>query len=105
MIISTTNTIEGKKITGYLGLVNGEAIIGAHVFKDMFAGLRDFFGGRAGSYENTLREARQTAIEEMKKEAEALGADAILGIDLDYEIIGEKGSMMMVSICGTAVKF
>lgn len=104
MIITTTNSIEGKAITTYYGLVNGEAIIGAHVFKDFFAGLRDFFGGRAGSYEKTLREARETALEELKREAIALGADAVIGVDIDYEIIGERGSMIVACVSGTAVK-
>lgn len=104
MIVTTTNSIEGKQTSDYLGIVNGEAIIGAHVFKDIFAGLRDFFGGRSGSYEKTLKEARDTAMGEMIKEAEGMGANAIVGIDIDYEIIGERGSMMMVAISGTAVK-
>ena len=104
MIVTTTNGVEGKKTVEYLGLVNGEAILGAHVFKDIFAGFRDFFGGRSGSYEKTLKEARDVALEELQKEAESLGANAVVGVDVDYEIIGEKGSMIMVAISGTAVK-
>ena len=101
MIVSTTPNIEGKKIVKYLGLVTGEAIMGANVFKDFFAGIRDIVGGRAGAYERELRKAKETAINEMIEEAEKLGANAILSVDLDYETIGQ--SMLMVSASDTAV--
>ncbi|RLG57831.1 MAG: hypothetical protein DRN95_05155 [Candidatus Hydrothermarchaeota archaeon] len=101
MIVSTTPNIEGKKIVKYLGLVTGEAIMGANVFKDFFAGIRDIVGGRAGAYERELRKAKEIAINEMIEEAEKLGANAILSVDLDYETIGQ--SMLMVSASGTAV--
>lgn len=104
MIITTTNTVEGKKIASYHGVVTGETIIGANLFKDFFASIRDVVGGRSGSYEKVLREAKDTALLEMQQAAEALGADAILGVDLDYETISNKG-MLMVTASGTAVKF
>ena len=103
MIITTTPAIEGRSVREYKGVVIGEAILGAHVFRDLFAGVRDIVGGRSGSYEKSLREARQIAFKEVEEEARALGADAVIGVDLDYEVIGEKGSMMMVSVSGTAV--
>lgn len=103
MIVTTTNTIEGHRVTGYKGIVTGEAILGANVFRDFFASIRDFVGGRSGAYERVLREARDHAIEEMQTEARARGADAVLGVDLDYEVIGKEGSMLMVSASGTAV--
>ncbi len=103
MIITTTPAIEGRSVREYKGVVIGEAILGAHVFRDLFAGVRDIVGGRSGSYEKSLREARQIAFREVEEEARALGADAVIGVDLDYEVIGEKGSMMMVSVSGTAV--
>lgn len=105
MIVSTTTAIEGKPVREYLGIVTGEVIVGANIFKDLFAGIRDIVGGRSGSYENTLREARQTAVAELTAEAKALGADAVIGVDLDYEVLGQGGSMLMVSASGTAVKF
>ncbi|RLJ02193.1 MAG: hypothetical protein DRP10_02090 [Candidatus Aenigmatarchaeota archaeon] len=101
MLVSTTPTVEGKKIVKYLGLVSGEAIMGANVFKDLFAGIRDIVGGRAAAYEKELRKAKEIAINEMIEEARKLGANAILSIDLDYETIGQ--SMLMVSASGTAV--
>ncbi len=104
MIVSTTTSLEGKPVREYLGIVTGEVIVGANIFKDMFAGIRDIVGGRAGSYESTLRDARQTAIDELTAEAKALGADAVIGVDLDYEVLGQGGSMLMVSASGTAVK-
>jgi uncharacterized protein YbjQ (UPF0145 family) len=104
MIITTTNSIEGRPVRDYKGVVTGEAILGANVFRDLFAGIRDIVGGRSGSYEASLREARQIALDEMAEEAAKLGADAVIGVDLDYEVIGEKGSMMMVSASGTAVR-
>jgi uncharacterized protein YbjQ (UPF0145 family) len=104
MIVSTTNALEGKPVREYLGIVTGEVIVGANIFKDLFAGIRDIVGGRSGSYESTLRDARQTAIVELTAEAQALGADAVIGVDLDYEVLGQGGSMLMVSASGTAVK-
>ena len=104
MIVSTTPTIEGKTIREYKGVVTGEAILGAHVFRDMFAGIRDIVGGRSGSYEKSLREAREIALQELEDEARAVGADAVVGVDLDYEVIGQQGSMLMVSASGTAVR-
>ena len=101
MLITTTSHLEGRKITEYLGIVTGETIIGANIFKDFFAGLRDIVGGRSGSYEGVLLEARETALNEMKEKAEKMGANAIIGVDLDYETIG-KG-MLMVAATGTAV--
>lgn len=103
MIVTTTHNIEGKKIVKYLGLVSGEAIIGANFVKDFFAGIRDIVGGRAGSYEEGLREAKNIALAEMQDAAMRLGANAIVGIDLDYETMGGSGSMLMVSASGTAV--
>ena len=103
MLSTTTPTVEGRRIKEYRGLVMGEAILGANVFRDFFAGIRDIVGGRSGGYENALREARQIAIDEMQEEAKRLGANAVIGVDLDYETVGEKGSMLMVSASGTAV--
>ncbi|MBA17470.1 MAG: hypothetical protein CMN73_14120 [Sphingomonas sp.] len=103
MILSTTNSIEGKSITRYHGIVASEVILGANVFRDIFAGIRDFVGGRSGSYEKPLRKAREMAFEEISDQAKDVGANAIVGIDIDYEVIGEQGSMLMVSISGTAV--
>jgi uncharacterized protein YbjQ (UPF0145 family) len=103
MITTTTHNIEGKKIVKYLGIVTGEAIIGANFVKDFFAGIRDIVGGRAGSYEEGLREAKNIALSEMQDYAHRLGANAIVGIDLDYETMGGSGSMLMVSASGTAV--
>lgn len=103
MILSTTNTLEGKTITRYHGLVSGEAILGANIFKDFFAGIRDIVGGRSAAYEEELRKAKEIALAEMQTQAAALGANAIIGIDLDYETIGQGGSMLMVSASGTAV--
>jgi uncharacterized protein YbjQ (UPF0145 family) len=105
MIMSTTQTLEGRQIRDYLGIVTGEVIVGANIFKDLFAGIRDIVGGRAGAYESTLRRARQEAYQELENEARRLGADAVVGIDLDYEVVGQGGSMLMVSITGTAVRF
>ena len=103
MLLITTSSIEGKKITKYIGIVNGEAIIGANAVKDFFAGVRDVVGGRAGAYEQSLREAKSIALREMMDQAQHLGANAIIGIDLDYQAIGSNGSMIMVSANGTAV--
>lgn len=96
--------IEGGKITRYYGIVSGETIIGANVFRDFLAGIRDFFGGRSGAYEQVLREAKETALREMQDQATALGANAVIGVDLDYETVGDGGSMLMVTAAGTAVK-
>jgi uncharacterized protein YbjQ (UPF0145 family) len=104
MLITTTNNVEGKKIEAYYGVVIGEAIMGANLFKDLFASVRDIVGGRSGAYEEELTKARRVAFDEIKREAMALGANAIVGVDLDYEVVGQKGSMLMVSISGTAVK-
>ena len=103
MLLTTTSTIEGGKITRYYGIVSGETIIGANVFRDFLAGIRDFFGGRSGSYEQVLREAKESAMREMEERAMELGANAVVGIDLDYETIGQGGSMLMVTCSGTAV--
>ena len=105
MIVTTTPTIEGKKIVKYMGLVTGEAIIGANLFKDIFASITDIVGGRSGSYERVLKEAKENALREMQENARMLGANAVLGIDLDYETIGSNGSMLMVSASGTAVVY
>ena len=104
MIKTTTPSIEGKQITAYLGVVVGEAILGANIFKDIFGAVRDIVGGRAGAYEDEMGNARDIAFDELEDEARMLGADAIVGIDLDYEVIGSKNGMMMVSVSGTAVK-
>ncbi|MEY4889206.1 MAG: hypothetical protein RIQ75_336 [Pseudomonadota bacterium] len=104
MLVSTTTLIEGRPVKDYLGVVTGEVIVGANIFKDLFAGIRDIVGGRSGSYESTLRDARATALEELKMEAKALGADAVIGVDLDYETLGQGGTMLMVTASGTAVK-
>lgn len=104
MIVSTTPTIEGREIAQYLGPVAGECVYGANVFRDFFASIRDVVGGRAGGYQKVLRDGRRLAIEDMVEEARALGADAVLAMDIDYESIGETNSMLMVSCNGTAVK-
>ena len=103
MILSTTPTIEGHAIREYRGVVTGETIIGANVFKDFFAGIRDIVGGRAGSYEKVLRDARDSSMREMIQQAQTMGANAVVGIDIDYETIGANGSMLMVAVSGTAV--
>ncbi|HNW00416.1 MAG TPA: YbjQ family protein [Chitinophagales bacterium] len=102
MILTTTNNIEGKRITAYMGIITGETIIGANLFRDIFASVRDVVGGRSGAYEEVLREAKDTALREMAEKARQAGADAIIGIDLDYETI--RQGMLMVSASGTAVK-
>ncbi len=104
MLISTTPTIEGKRITKYHGLVSGEAILGANIFKDFFAGIRDLVGGRSASYERELRKAKDIALNEMAEQAKGLGGNAVVGVDLDYETIsGGSGNMLMVSASGTSV--
>ena len=104
MLLTTTPTVEGRRIVTYYGVVTGETIIGANVMRDFMAGIRDFFGGRSGAYEEVLREAKNTALEEMSREAQRLGANAVVGIDLDYETVGGSGSMLMVTCSGTAVR-
>ena len=104
MIVTTTPTIEGKAIREYCGVVTGEAIVGANIFRDLFAGVRDIVGGRSSAYEKELARARAIALEEMAEEAQQQGGNAVVGVDLDYEILGKNGSMMMVSASGTAVK-
>jgi uncharacterized protein YbjQ (UPF0145 family) len=104
IIVTTTPSIEGRPIRDYLGIVTGEVIVGANIFKDIFAGIRDIVGGRAGAYESTLRDARREAFDELRAEAERLGANAVVGIDIDYEVVGQGGSMLMVSVSGTAVR-
>lgn len=103
MILSTTPNIEGKNITEYRGVVTGEAILGANIFKDIFASIRDVVGGRSAAYEQELQKARVIAFEEMSQQASELGANAIVGIDIDYETVGGRGGMLMVSVSGTAV--
>ena len=102
MIITTTPSIDGKTITRYCGVVTGEAILGANLFRDLFASVRDIVGGRSASYEKELHTARELAFKELA-EAEKVGANAIVGVDIDYEVIGQSGSMLMVSVSGTAV--
>jgi uncharacterized protein YbjQ (UPF0145 family) len=104
MILTTTPGIEGQKIVEYHGVVTGEAILGANMFRDLFAGIRDIVGGRSGAYEKELRKAREIAFEEISQAAADLGANAVVGIDIDYEVVGEKGGMLMVSVSGTAVR-
>ena len=104
MIMTSTPTLEGRPISNYLGLVSGEAIMGANIFRDLFAGIRDIVGGRAGAYENVLRGGRDQAISEMMDEAKALGADAIVGVSFGYSAIGATDSMLLVAVTGTAVK-
>ena len=104
MILTTTTLIEDRPVRDYLGIVTGEVIVGANIFKDLFAGVRDIVGGRAGAYESTLRRARNEALAELEAEARERGADAVIGIDLDYEVVGGNGSMLMVSASGTAVR-
>ena len=105
MIVTTTPTVEGRSIAEYNGIVTGEAILGANIFKDLLAGIRDIVGGRSAAYERELANARDVALKELEDRAAALGADAVVGVDLDYEVIGQGGSMLMVSASGTAVTF
>ncbi len=104
MILTTTPSVEGKTIREYRGIVTGEAIVGANIFRDVFARVRDIVGGRSAAYEKELRRSRETALAEMSEEARAKGADAVVGIDLDYEVVGTGGSMLMVAASGTAVR-
>jgi len=103
MLVTTTPNVEGKRITKYLGIVTGEAILGANVFKDVFAGIRDIVGGRSATYERGLAEARQVAMAEMETRAQELGATAVVGVDIDYEVLGQNNGMLMVAVSGTAV--
>lgn len=103
MLVSTTPSIEGRRITKYCGVVAGEAILGANIVKDLFAGIRDLVGGRSGTYERELQRAREIALQELQERAQELGANAVVGVDLDYEVLGSSSSMLMVSASGTAV--
>jgi uncharacterized protein YbjQ (UPF0145 family) len=104
MITTTTHTVDGRRIRQYLGLVTGEAIMGANVIRDFMAGLTDLVGGRSGTYESKFAEARETALQEMEEEAQRKGADAVVGIDIDYQVLGANNGMLMVTATGTAVK-
>lgn len=104
MLLTTTNNVEGKTISTYYGMVTGEAIIGANIFKDIFASITDIVGGRSGAYEKSLKDAKNIAVQELMEAAQALGANAVIAIDLDYETMGKDGGMMMVSASGTAVQ-
>ena len=104
MIVTTTAVIEGRPVQDYLGIVTGEVIVGANLFRDIFASITDLFGGRSSSYEQVLARARNEAIEEMTEQARQLGGNAVIGVDLDYEVLGSNGSMLMVSVSGTAVR-
>ena len=103
MQITTTPSIEGKRITRYCGVISGEAILGANIFKDLFAGIRDLVGGRSATYERELHRARSIALQELEERAQEMGANAIVGVDLDYEVLGQANGMLMVSASGTAV--
>lgn len=105
MLLTTTNNIEGRTIEDYKGVISAEVIIGANFLKDIMGGLRDFFGGRSGTYEKVLEEARQNALNELSHKAQALGANGVIGIDLDFETVGSGGSMLMVVASGTAVRY
>jgi uncharacterized protein YbjQ (UPF0145 family) len=107
MIVTTTHQLEGKKIEQYLGIVVGEAVMGANIFKDIFASIRDIVGGRSGAYEDELTKARKIGFQELEQEALSIGANAnaIVGVDIDYEVVGKGGSMLMVSISGTAIRY
>ncbi|WP_203077034.1 heavy metal-binding domain-containing protein [Falsiroseomonas ponticola] len=104
MIFTTTSTVEGREVDRYLGVVFGDAVLGVNVFKDLLGGLRDIIGGRSGTYERELGSARDTALANLSQQAAAVGADAVLGIDIDYEVLGSNNGMLMVSASGTAVK-
>ena len=103
MLLSTTSVVDGRPVSRYLGVVTGEAIIGANIFRDMFAAVRDVVGGRSATYEKALNEAREVAMGEMQRRAESLGANAVIGIDVDYEVLGQNNGMLMVAVSGTAV--
>jgi Uncharacterized conserved protein len=104
MIVTNTDTIEGHPATAHFGLVTGEAIVGVNIFRDLFAGIRDILGGRAGGYQQALRGAREAATAEMVEQARKLGANAVVGVDLDYETVGKNGSMLLVAVTGTAIR-
>ena len=104
MILTTTSTVEGQPVQTYLGIVTAEAIIGANIFKDLFAGIRDIIGGRSATYERVIEEAKNHALSELSQKAQALGANAVIAVDLDFETIGSGGSMLMVVATGTAVR-
>ena len=104
MLVTTTPGVEGRTIRAYHGIVSGEAIMGANIFRDLFAGIRDIVGGRSAAYEKELREAKRIAMDDMTEQAQSLGANAVVGVDLDFETIGDKGSMLMVVVSGTAVE-
>ena len=104
MLITTTDTVQGREIAEYLGIVSGQAIYGANVFRDLFAGIRDIVGGRSGAYESVLADGAKEALGDMQAEAEALGANAVVGVSVDYESVGKEGSMLMVAVSGTAVR-
>ena len=103
MIVTTTPSVEGRPVQQYHGIVVGEVIVGANMFRDLFAGIRDIVGGRAGAYENVLQSARDEALAELTERARKLGANAVVAVDFDYEVVGANGSMLMVSVSGTAV--
>ncbi len=103
MLMTTTQTVEGKRVLSYHGVIAGEAILGANLFKDMFAGIRDMVGGRSGTYEKELERARTIAMQELEEKAHEIGANAVIGIDIDYEVLGKDNGMLMVSASGTAV--
>ena len=103
MVVTTTPSVEGKRIKQYCGVITGEAILGANIFRDFFAGVRDIVGGRSASYEKELGRAREIAMRELEDEAAKLGANAVVGVDIDYEVVGQGSSMLMVSVSGTAV--
>ena len=103
MLVTTTSTLQDRRIVDYKGVVAGEAILGANIFKDLFAGIRDIVGGRSAAYEEELKKAKEMAMEEMMQQARDLGANAVIGVDLDYETVGQGGSMLMVAAAGTAV--
>jgi uncharacterized protein YbjQ (UPF0145 family) len=104
LIVTTTNGIDGRPVQTYLGVVTGEVIVGANLFRDLFASVRDIVGGRSGAYEDVLSRAREEALSEMRQRAVSLGGNAVIGVDLDYEVLGSNGSMLMVSATGTAVR-
>ncbi|WP_033075584.1 YbjQ family protein [Sphingopyxis sp. MWB1] len=104
MFSTTTNAVEGRPVRDYLGIVTGEVIVGANIFRDLFASITDIVGGRSGKYEDVLARARKQALAEMEAEAQKLGGDAVIGVDIDYEVLGQNGSMLMVSASGTAVR-
>jgi uncharacterized protein YbjQ (UPF0145 family) len=103
VLVTTTPSVEGRRITDYKGIVTGEAIMGANIFKDLFAGIRDIVGGRSATYERELRRARELAMAEVMQSAAELGANAVVGVDIDYETVGTNASMLMVTVSGTAV--